>query len=102
MLLTGRPVSVKLPSKKLQVSKPFEVTSDSVVNFVYDITVVKLGKVANTSSNHKWGRVGPTGDSKKLTGKAKAGCAKTMVLRSPPPRKEPFPGNFQSTKPHKS
>ncbi|GAH51977.1 unnamed protein product, partial [marine sediment metagenome] len=37
-------VSVKLPSGKLQISKPFEVTSVSLVNFVYDVTVVEAGK----------------------------------------------------------
>lgn len=37
-------VSVKLPSEKLQISKPFSVTSGSVVNFVYDVTVVEAGK----------------------------------------------------------
>ena len=41
---TGRPVSVKLPSEKLQIPKPFEVTGDSVVSFVYDVTVVQAGK----------------------------------------------------------
>ena len=41
---TGKPVNVKLPSEKLQISKSFEVTSDSVVNFVYDVTVVEAGK----------------------------------------------------------
>lgn len=40
----GETVDVKLPSKKLQISKPFTISSDSVVNFVYDITVVKAGK----------------------------------------------------------
>ncbi len=34
---------VKLPSGKLQISKPFTV-SDSLVNFVYDITVHRAGK----------------------------------------------------------
>ena len=40
---TGEPVNVKLPSRKLQISKPFEVTSDSVTSFVYDLTVVAAG-----------------------------------------------------------
>ena len=40
---TGRPVGVKLPSEKLQISKPFKVTSDEVTNFVYDLTVVAAG-----------------------------------------------------------
>ena len=41
---TGKSVTVKLPSEKLQISRPFEVTSGSVVSFVYDITVVQAGK----------------------------------------------------------
>jgi hypothetical protein len=41
---TGRPVDVKLPSERLQISKPFEVTGDSVASFVYDVTVVQAGK----------------------------------------------------------
>jgi len=42
----GETIDVKLPSEKLQISKPFTISSDSdsVVNFVYDITVVKAGK----------------------------------------------------------
>ncbi len=40
----GRSVSVKLPSEKLQISKLFEVTSGSVVSFVYDVTVVEAGR----------------------------------------------------------
>ena len=41
---TGRSISVKLPSNKLQIPKPFSVKSGSVVNFVYDVTVVEAGK----------------------------------------------------------
>ena len=41
---TGRAANVKLPSEKLQISKTFEVTSDSIVSFVYDITVVEAGR----------------------------------------------------------
>jgi hypothetical protein len=41
---TGKSGSVKLPSNKLRISKPFKVTGDSVVNFVYDVTVVEAGK----------------------------------------------------------
>ena len=36
--------NVKLPSNKLQISKPFTVNETGEVNFVYDITVVKAGK----------------------------------------------------------
>ena len=41
---TGKSVSVKLPSEKLQISKPFEVTTNSIVSFVYDVTIVEAGK----------------------------------------------------------
>jgi len=41
---TGRSISVKLPSNKLQISKPFSVKSGSVVNFVYDVTVIEAGR----------------------------------------------------------
>ena len=36
--------NIKLPSGKLHISRPFTVTNGSVVNFVYDITVVKAGQ----------------------------------------------------------
>lgn len=40
---TGELVDVKLPSEKLQISKGFEVTSSSMISFVYDITVIATG-----------------------------------------------------------
>jgi hypothetical protein len=40
----GEEVEIKLPSGKLQISKPFTVKSGEVTNFVYDLTVVKAGK----------------------------------------------------------
>jgi len=42
-IMAGNETTVKLPSGKLQISKPFTV-GDSLVNFVYDITVHKAGK----------------------------------------------------------
>ena len=63
----GEAVNVKLPSNKLQISKPFTI-SDSVVNFVYDITVVKAGKsnkyilkpqIARSGSDQKFNEVAP-------------------------------------------
>lgn len=36
-------VDIKLPSNKLQISKPFTVNADGTANFVYDITVIKTG-----------------------------------------------------------
>ncbi|UCH43024.1 MAG: DUF4382 domain-containing protein [Dehalococcoidales bacterium] len=39
----GGAVEIKLPSGKLHMSKAFEVTGDTAVNFVYDLTVVAAG-----------------------------------------------------------
>ena len=41
---TERMVEVELPSQKLQISKVFDVSADTVTSFVYDVTVVKAGK----------------------------------------------------------
>ncbi len=46
----GEVITVKLPSNKLHLSVPFEVTESSVTSFVYDITVIAAG-------NSKEGRV---------------------------------------------
>jgi len=40
---SGNEIEIKLPSGKLQISKPFKVESDKLTNFVYDLTVVKAG-----------------------------------------------------------
>ena len=42
-LQTGEQVNVKLPSQKLQLNRGFEVSSESNVNFVFDITVFEAG-----------------------------------------------------------
>ncbi len=47
---TGEFITVKLPSNKLHLSVPFEVTESYVTSFVYDITVIAAG-------NSKAGRV---------------------------------------------
>jgi len=44
ILTGGTETEVKLPSQKLQISKPFTISADSVIDFVYDITVVEAGK----------------------------------------------------------
>ncbi|MEE9203366.1 MAG: DUF4382 domain-containing protein [Dehalococcoidia bacterium] len=36
-------VEVNLPSSKLQISKPFQVTADTPVDFVFDVSVVAAG-----------------------------------------------------------
>lgn len=41
---SGQTVEVKLPSSKLHISKPFEVTADTVTSFTYDLTVVAAGQ----------------------------------------------------------
>jgi len=60
---------VKLPGGKLQISKSFTI-SDSVVNFVYDITVVKAGEsgkyilkpqIAQSGADQKFNEVAPKG-----------------------------------------
>ncbi len=40
---TGEMLEVKLPSNKLQVAKTFQVSSDSITSFTYDLTVVNTG-----------------------------------------------------------
>jgi hypothetical protein len=36
--------TIKLPSGKLQISCPFEITEGEVTEFVYDVTVIKAGQ----------------------------------------------------------
>jgi Domain of unknown function (DUF4382) len=40
---TGKTIEVKLPSNKLHLSKPFDVTADAFTSFTYDITVIATG-----------------------------------------------------------
>ena len=40
---TGQIIDVKLPSSKLRISMPFEVTVDTITSFTFDITVVATG-----------------------------------------------------------
>lgn len=40
---SGQTVEVKLPGQKLQISKSFQVTADTVTSFTYDLTVVATG-----------------------------------------------------------
>ena len=41
---TGETTEVTLPSSKLHISKPFEVTNDTLTSFTFDITVIEAGK----------------------------------------------------------
>ncbi len=40
---TGEEVEIKLPSQKLHVSKRFQVSSDKLTTFTYDLTVIAAG-----------------------------------------------------------
>lgn len=42
-IVEGEDVSVKVPSEKLQIIKPFEIGTEETVSFVFDINVVKRG-----------------------------------------------------------
>jgi len=68
--LGGGKAEVKLPSDRLQISKPFTVGEDQVVNFVYDITVHKAGnsykyilkpQIAESGPNQQFNNVTPQG-----------------------------------------
>ena len=68
ILLDDETANVKLPSQKLQISEPFTISEDQVVNFVYDITVVKAGEsgmyilkpqIAQSGPNQEFTEVSP-------------------------------------------
>lgn len=40
---TGQMVEIKLPSQKLQIPIPFQITTDVVTSFTYDLTVIATG-----------------------------------------------------------
>ena len=42
----GQP-EIKLPSNKLQISKPFTISENDTTSFVFDVTVVEAGKSGN-------------------------------------------------------
>jgi len=44
---TGQTIEIKLPSNKLQMSKPFQVSAGSITSFTYDLTVVRTGNARN-------------------------------------------------------
>ena len=52
---------VKLPSEKLQISKPFTISSENgqVVDFVFDITVIKTGKTGKYILKPQLAQSGP-------------------------------------------
>lgn len=70
-VLAGGEVNVKLPSGKLQISKPFEVTSGEVTEFVYDITVIKAGESGKYILKPQIAQSGPDKDFNDVTVKGK-------------------------------
>ena len=70
-------VDVKLPSNKLQISRPFVVTDDSVTSFVYDVAVVAAGneqsgvkyilkpQIGSSGAGQKFEEIAPKGKSGK-------------------------------------
>ncbi len=44
---TGEEINVKLPSGKLQLANSFQVTTDNITHFTFDITIVKTGQVGS-------------------------------------------------------
>ena len=69
---TGETVDVKLPSQKLQIAKPFQITAGTETSFTYDLTVVAAG---NSQSGIKYilkPQIGQSGaDHKPNEGKSK-------------------------------
>ncbi len=70
---------VKLPSGRLQISKPFTV-GDNTSNFVYDITVIKAGnsgqyilkpQIAESGADQKFNDVTPQGQTGQNQGQNK-------------------------------
>ena len=62
---SGETVDIKLPSNKLQMNIPFEVSANNVTSFVYDLTVVNTG---NGKVNEKYllkPQIGESGASQK-------------------------------------
>ena len=55
---TGQTINVNLPSNKLQISMSFQVTTDTVTSFTFDITVVKTG---NNGEYHLKPQIGESG-----------------------------------------
>jgi hypothetical protein len=41
---TGKTVEIKLPSQKLQISHSFQISTDTITSFTYDLTVVVAGQ----------------------------------------------------------
>jgi len=94
---TGLPASVKLPSEKLQITKPFVVAEDLVTSFVYDIAVVAAGRqqdrveyilkpeITESGAHQEFEEVTPPGKPKgklqtQLVGNPEPGAEVTLIV----------------------
>jgi hypothetical protein len=82
VLWEGELEEIRLPSNRLQISKPFDITSTEVTNFVYDITVVTAGKsgqyilkpqIAQSGADQPFKKVVPEGKPDKSGAQNKTG-----------------------------
>lgn len=73
-LLGDEKVTVKLPSEKLQISKPFTLGSDLLVDFIFDITVINAGKsdkyilkpqIAQSGPDQEFNEIAPKGKTER-------------------------------------
>ncbi len=94
---TGLPASVKLPSEKLQITKPFVVAEDLVTSFVYDIAVLAAGRqqdrveyilkpeITESGAHQEFEEVTPPGKPKdklqtQLVGDPEPGAEVTLIV----------------------
>ena len=66
-IIAGEDVNIRLPSGKLQISKPFDVVSGEVTDFVYDVTVVKAGQSGKYNLLPQIAQSGPDQDIVDIT-----------------------------------
>jgi hypothetical protein len=62
---TGETIPIKLPSNKLQLSLPFQVTADNITSFTYDLTVMSTGQGQGNSKYHLKPQINESGSTQK-------------------------------------
>jgi len=113
-------VEIKLPSGKLQISKPFQVEGSEVTNFVYDLTVVEAGQsgqyilkpqIGQSGADQDFVRVKPQGqpeyngkpeEQPKNTGKPKEQPEENGKSEGQPEDKDKPEGNNKDKEPQGS
>lgn len=74
---TGETVNIKLPSNKLQISLPFQVSAGNVTSVTYDLTVINTGNAQKAQKYLLKPQVGESGTSQKPLPKSGSGNDKT-------------------------